>query len=90
MCLKGSCDKCSGLQNLQTWPHVDSTHEICQKIVSLRKYNLVTYGVKDDIELKRFVLVKKDICEADFMKVFQEKLVYEYIVHIHRARWLDN
>ena len=29
------------------------------------------------------------ICVAEFMKMFQEKLVYEYIMHTHRARWLD-
>ena len=25
-----------------------------------------------------------------FMKLFQDKIVYEYIGHTHRARWLDD
>lgn len=34
--------------------------------------------------------MKKDIWVADLMKKIQEKLVYEYIGHMHRARWLDH
>ena len=33
--------------------------------------------------------MKSDVCVADFMKLFQEKIVYDYIGHTHRARWLD-
>ena len=33
--------------------------------------------------------MKSDICVADFMKLFQEKIVYDHIGHTHRARWLD-
>lgn len=33
--------------------------------------------------------MKSDVCVADFMKLFQEKIVYGYIGHTHRARWLD-
>ena len=33
--------------------------------------------------------MKSDVCVADFMKLFQEKIVYDYIAHTHRARWLD-
>ena len=28
------------------------------------------------------------LCVANFMKFFQDKIVYEYIGHTHRARWL--
>lgn len=34
-------------------------------------------------------LVKSDVCVADFMKLFQEKIFYDYICHTHRYRWLD-
>ena len=40
-------------------------------------------------ELKRCESVKGDVCVADFMKLFQEKIVYDYIGHTHRAKWLD-
>ena len=33
--------------------------------------------------------MKSDVCVADFMKLFQEKIVYDYIGHTHRDRWLD-
>ena len=33
--------------------------------------------------------MKSDVCVADFIKLFQEKIVYDYIGHTHRARWLD-
>ena len=33
--------------------------------------------------------MKSDVCVADFMKLFQEKIVYDYIGHTHRERWLD-
>ena len=33
--------------------------------------------------------MKSDVCVVDFMKLFQEKIIYDYIGHTHRARWLD-
>ncbi|XP_057867281.2 uncharacterized protein LOC131074642 [Cryptomeria japonica] len=85
MCLRGFCP----MQQLHRCLYLDSTHEIGKELVSIGKYKSFTYGVKDGKELKRRGLVKRDICVADFMKMFQEKLVYEYIGHTHRARWLD-
>ena len=69
--------------------HLDRTHKIGKTLVSLGKYKIVIYGVKDEKELKRCELVKSDVCVADFMKLFQGKLVYDYIGHTHRDRWLD-
>ncbi|XP_057857649.2 uncharacterized protein LOC131066816 [Cryptomeria japonica] len=88
-CLEGSYAICGGLQHLPRCIHLESTHEIGTKLVSFRKYKTTTYGVKDGKDLKRCELVKNDICVAEFIKIFQEKLVYEYIMHTHRARWLD-
>ena len=68
--------------------HLDRTHEIGKTLVSLRKYESIIYGVKDGKESKKCELVKSDVCVADFMKLFQEKIVYDYIGHTHRARWL--
>ena len=34
--------------------------------------------------------MKSDVCVADFMKLFQEKILYDYIGYTHRARWLDD
>ncbi len=89
MCLKGFCSQCSGLQKLSRFLHLHSTHEIGKTLVSLGKYKSVIYGVKDQKELKRCELVKSDVCVADFMKLFQEKIVYDYIGNTHRTRWLD-
>lgn len=88
-CLEGSCAICGGLQCLPRCVHLESTHEIGTKLVSFKKYKRVTYGVKYGKDLKRCKLVKNDICVVEFMKMFQEKIVYEYIMHTHRARWLD-
>lgn len=87
--LEGFCAICGGLQHLPRCVHLESTHEIGTKLVSFGKYKTITYGVKDGKDLKRCELVKNDICVAQFMKMFQEKLVYVYIMHTHRARWLD-
>ena len=57
--------QCGGFQNLHRCLHLDSTHEIRKTLVSLGKYKLVMYGVKDGKELKRFELVKKDIFVAN-------------------------
>ena len=40
-------------------------------------------------ELKMCELVKSDVCVANFMRLFQEKIVYDYIGHTHSAIWLD-
>ena len=69
--------------------HLDSTHEIGKTLVSIGKFKSVIYGVKDGKELKRCKLVKSDVCVPAFMKLFQEKIIYEYIGHTHRSRWLN-
>lgn len=68
MCLRYFCPQCGGLKKLHKCPHPDSTHEIGKTLVSLGKYKPVTYGVKDGKELKRYELVKSDVCVAGFMK----------------------
>ena len=84
-CLEGSCAICGGLQRIPRCVHLESTNEIGTELVSFGKYKTVTYEVKDGKDLKRCELVKKYICVVQFMKMFQEKLVYEYIMHTHRA-----
>ena len=76
LCLKGSCVTCGGLQHLQKYLHLKSTHEIGKKLFTLGKYKIVTYGVKDGKELKRCELVNTDIFIAEFMRILQEKIVY--------------
>ena len=89
MCLKGFFPQYSGFQKLHRCLHLYSTHEIGKALASIGKYKSIIYGVKDGKELKRCELVKIDVFIADFMKLFQEKIVYDYIGHTHRARWLD-
>lgn len=64
--LKGSCFTCGCLQNMQSCVHVESMHEIGNKLVSFRKYKSVTYVVKDGKELKRCELVSRNIYQGFF------------------------
>ena len=81
--------QCNDFQKLHICLHLDNTHEIGKTIVFLGKYKFIMYGVKDGKKLKRCELVKNDVCVVDFIKLFHEKKVYEYISHTHRCRWLD-
>ena len=49
----------------------------------------MTYALKDGKHGKRCDLVIEKIPVYEFMKVFREKIIYEYARHTHRARWLD-
>ena len=88
----------SGMQHFQNFIEVEHrkgdydgarTCEIGNTLVSLGNYKLVLYGIEDGKELKRCELVKSDVCVADFRKLFQEKIFYDYTGHTHRTRWLD-
>ena len=79
---------CGSLQLLSTCEHMDSTHAIENEIVDYKKYKTVTYALKDGKHGKICDLVIEKILVYEFMKIFHEKIIYEYARHIHRARWL--
>ena len=68
---------------------MDSTHAIENEIVDYEKFKIVKYALKDGKHGKRCDLVIEKIPVYDFMKIFFEKIIYEYARHTHRARWLD-
>ena len=68
---------------------MDSTHAIGNEIVDYRKFKTVTYALKDRKHGKRCDLVIEKISVYEFMKIFCEKIIYEYARHTHRDRWLD-
>ena len=68
---------------------MDSTHAIGNEIVDYEKFKIVTYALKDGKHGKRCDLVIENIPVYDFMKIFCEKIIYEYARHTPRARWLD-
>ena len=49
----------------------------------------MTYALKDGKHGKRCDLVIEKIPLYEFMKIFREKIIYEYARHTHRVRWLD-
>ena len=49
----------------------------------------MTYALKDGKHGKICDLVIEKIPVYEFMKIFREKIIYEYARHTHRARWLD-
>lgn len=83
--MKGSCVTCGGLEIYTFIEHI----WIWNKTIHLWKYKSVTYRVKDAKELKKCDLVNTNISIVEFMRIFQERLVYEYAMHTHRVRWLD-
>ena len=49
----------------------------------------MTYALKYGKQDKRCDLVIEKISVYEFMKIFREKIIYEYARHTHRVRWLD-
>ena len=88
-CLDGTCLFCGSLQLLSTCERMDSKHAIGNEIVDYKKFKTVTYTLKDGKQGKRCDLVIEKILVYEFMKIFHEKIIYEYVRHTHRARWLD-
>ena len=68
---------------------MDSTHATGNEIVDYEKFKTVTYALKDGKHAKRCTLVIEKIPVYEFMKIFLEKIIYEYTRHTDRARWLD-
>ena len=64
---------------------MDSTHAIGNEIVDYGKFKTVTYALKDWKHGKRCDLVIEKIPVYEFMKIFREKIIYEYARHTHRA-----
>ena len=68
---------------------MDGTHAIGNEIVDYGKFKTMTYALKDGKQGKRCDLVIEKIPVYEFMKIFCEKIIYEYARHTHRARWLN-
>lgn len=88
-CLDGMCLFYGSLQLLSTCQHMYSTHAIGNEIVDYEKFKTVTYALKDGKHGKRCDFVIENILVYEFMKIFHENIIYEYVRHTHRARWLD-
>ena len=87
-CLDGTFLFYGSLQLLSTCQHMDSTHAILNEIVDYGKFKTVTYALKDGKHGKCDLVTKK-IPVYEFMKIFCEKIIYEYARNTHRAQWLD-
>ena len=64
---------------------MDSIHAIGNEIVDDGKYKTVTYALKDGKQGKRCDLVIENIPVYEFIKIFHEKIIYEYPRHTHRT-----
>ena len=64
---------------------MDNTHAIGNEIVDYGKFKIVTYALKDGKQGKIFDVVIENILVYKFMKIFCEKITYEYARHTHRA-----
>ena len=84
--MDGTCLFCGSSQLLSTCQHMDSTHGIGNEIVDYKKF---TYALKYGKHGKRCDLVIEKIPLNEFVKIFCEKIIYEYARHTHRAWWLD-
>ena len=49
----------------------------------------MTHALKDGKQCKICDLVIENILVYEFIKIFCEKIIYEYARHTHRAWWLD-
>jgi hypothetical protein len=80
---------CGSLKLLSTSKYMDSTHAIGNEIVDYKKFKIVTYVVKDGKQGKICDLVIENIPVYEFMKIFHQKIIYEYERNTYRAQWLD-